>query len=70
MVVELLAAGAVLVLLTLIGAWRWVRWRRSEVQVSVSEEEARENAAPLTRAILSESRRARAPVNGANGTDP
>jgi hypothetical protein len=59
MVVELLAAGAVLVLLALIGSWRCVRWRRSEVQASVSEEEARENAAPLTTAILSGSRRER-----------
>ena len=57
MVVELVAAGTVLVLATLIARWTWVRWRRPQVQVCVTEEEARKNAAPLTRAILSGSGR-------------
>ena len=59
MVVEPAAAGAVLVLATLIARWTWVRWRRPQVQVCVTEEEARENAAPLTKAILSGSGRER-----------
>lgn len=56
MVVLGLLAGVVVVLLAA-GAW-WMRIgrRRSSVRVCVSEEEARENAAPLTTAILSGSR--------------
>jgi len=58
-VVELVAAGTVLLLATLIARWTWVRWRCPQVQVCVTEEEARENAAPLTKAILSGSGRER-----------
>ena len=56
---ELVAAGMVLVLATLITRWTWVRWRRLQIQVCVTEEEARENAAPLTKAIVSGSGRER-----------
>jgi hypothetical protein len=56
LVLGLLAAGAVVALLALLARWVWVRWRRSEVQACVTEEEAREHAAPLTTAILSGSR--------------
>jgi hypothetical protein len=59
MVVELVAAGAVFVLLCLIARSVWMRWRRPEQEACVTEEEAREHAAPLTTAILSGSRRKR-----------
>ena len=59
MVVELVAAGAILVLASLIARWGWVRSRHPVVPGSLTEEEARENAAPLTRAVLSASRRVR-----------
>jgi hypothetical protein len=52
----LLAAGAVIALLALLARSVWVGWRRSEAQACVTEEEARENAAPLTTAILPGSR--------------
>jgi hypothetical protein len=55
-VLGLAAAGAVVVLLALLAYWMWVGWRRSEAQACVTEEEARENAAPLTAAIVSGSR--------------
>ena len=58
-VVELVAACAVLVFVSLIARWIWIRWRRPEEEACVTEEEARENAAPLTTAILSGSRRKR-----------
>jgi hypothetical protein len=52
----LMAAGVVVVLLAaLVWATR-IRPRRSQAQECVSEEKARENAAPLTTAILSGSR--------------
>ena len=50
-VLELLAGVAVVLLVAVVWWMRIGRWR-SPVQVCVSEEEARENAAPLTRAIL------------------
>jgi hypothetical protein len=53
MVVALAATGAALVLAVLIARLMWVRWRGPEVRACVSEEEARENAAPLTTAIVS-----------------
>ena len=56
MVLGLLAACVVVALLALLVRWMWVGWRRSEAQACVTEEEARENAAPLTTAILSGSR--------------
>jgi hypothetical protein len=52
-VLELLAAGVVVASLAVLAWWRWVRWRRSDLQACVTEAEARENAAPLTKAIVS-----------------
>jgi Flp pilus assembly protein TadB len=50
------AAAALLILLAVL-AWRRARARRrSTVHAGVSEQQARENAAPLTTAIVSESR--------------
>jgi hypothetical protein len=56
-VLGLLAAGAVVVLLGVV--WWSVRKRRLrwQTQGCVTEEEARDNAAPLTTAIVSASRR-------------
>ena len=52
----LLAAG-VLVILFAVLAWRRARARnRRAVDDGITEQQARENAAPLTRAILSGSR--------------
>jgi hypothetical protein len=51
--VELLVAGAIVVLVALLA--RGSR-RRSEPQGSVTEAQARENAAPLTTAILTSDR--------------
>ena len=52
----LLAAGVVVISLAVLAWWRASASRRSLVHNGVSEEEARENAAPLTTAILSGSR--------------
>jgi hypothetical protein len=51
----LLVAGVVVVLLAAL-VWSMRIGRRSQAQECVSEEEARENAAPLTTAIVSGSR--------------
>jgi len=52
----LLAAGVLLIVLVAL-AWRRTRAsRRSTGHSAVTEEQARQNAAPLTTAILSESR--------------
>ncbi|MGZ6691264.1 MAG: hypothetical protein ACXVHQ_27865 [Solirubrobacteraceae bacterium] len=52
----LLAAGVLVILLAVL-AWRRARAsRRSTVDNGVTEQQARENAAPLTTAILSGSR--------------
>jgi len=59
MVVPFVVAGAALLLAVLIARWMWRRWHRQEVQPCVTEEEARENAAPLTTAIVSSPRRPR-----------
>jgi hypothetical protein len=57
MAAVVLAAAAVLVILLAVLAWRraHVRHRRA-VDVGLTEQQARENAAPLTKAILSGSR--------------
>jgi cytochrome c-type biogenesis protein CcmH/NrfF len=52
----LLAAGVVVVLLAALVWSMRIGRRRSQAQERVSEEEARENAAPLTTAIVSGSR--------------
>ena len=54
--VVLVAAGVLVIVLAVL-AWRWARARRRRaVHNGVSEQQARENAAPLTTAILSGSR--------------
>jgi hypothetical protein len=52
-IVEWLAAAAVLIVAVLIGRLIWVRWRHPDATVCVTEEETRKNAAPLTTAIVS-----------------
>ena len=71
LVVVLLAACAVVALLAVLARWTWVGWRRSETQACVTEEEAREHAAPLTTAILSGSsnRKRRSSSIPRHGTD-
>jgi Flp pilus assembly protein TadB len=54
--VGLLAAGVVIMLLAALMWSMRIGRRRSQAQECVTEEEARGNAAPLTTAILSESR--------------
>ena len=49
-------AGLAVVLLAAVAWWMGIGRRRPPVQARVSEEEARENAAPLTTAIVSGSR--------------
>ena len=57
MVAIVLVAAGVLVIVLAVLAWRWARARRRRaVHNGVSEQQARENAAPLTTAILSGSR--------------
>jgi hypothetical protein len=56
LVLGLVVAGAVVALLAVLTRSMWVGWRRSEAQACVTEQEARENAAPLTTAMLSGSR--------------
>ena len=53
LVLGLVVGAATLGVLAVLGRPMWVRWRRAEAQACVSEEEARENAAPLTTAIVS-----------------
>jgi hypothetical protein len=55
MMVELLVAGSVVVFVALLAWVGWVR-RGREPRASVSEAQARENAAPLTAAILARAR--------------
>jgi hypothetical protein len=55
-VVALLLAGVLVIALALLAWWRASAGRRARVGNGVSEQEARENAAPLTTAILSASR--------------
>jgi len=53
----LLAAGVLVILLAAVLAWRRASARRrSTVHNGITEQQARENAAPLTTAILSGSR--------------
>jgi len=57
MVVDLATAGAVFVMLSVVARWLWVRWRHEPAPHCISEEEARENAAPLSTAIMKRSQR-------------
>jgi hypothetical protein len=60
MAVELLAAGSIVVLLIVFARLGWRVRRRTRVSESVvTEAQARENAAPLTTAILEPVRRNR-----------
>jgi hypothetical protein len=56
MVVDLATAGTVLVVVSIVARWLWVR-RQQPALHYVSEEEARENAAPLSTAIMKRSPR-------------
>jgi len=49
---ELLLAGLIVVLVALLVAWLRRTPRRSPLQDSITEAQARENAAPLTTAII------------------
>jgi len=57
MVVDFATAGAVLVVVFIVARWLWVRWRQQPAPHCVSEEQARENAAPLSTAIMKRSQR-------------
>jgi hypothetical protein len=57
--VALLLAGLIVVLVTVLVCLRWLLSRRSEPRGSITEAQARENAAPLTSAILPSPRRQR-----------
>jgi flagellar biosynthesis/type III secretory pathway M-ring protein FliF/YscJ len=50
--VVLLVAGLIVVLVTVLVFLKWLLSRRREPRASVTEAQARENAAPLTTAIL------------------
>jgi hypothetical protein len=50
--VALLVVGLIVVLVTVLVCLTWLLSRRSEPRGSVTEAQARENAAPLTTAIL------------------
>ena len=56
--VALLVTGLV-VLVTVLLCLTWLHSRRSEPRSSITEAQARENAAPLTTAILASDRRER-----------
>ena len=57
MVVDLATAGAVLVVVSIVAGWVWVSRRQRPALHCVSEQEARENAAPLSTAITKRSHR-------------
>ena len=57
--VELLAAGLIVVLVALLARLAWVGRRRRDLRGPITEVQARENAAPLTKAILASNRRDR-----------
>jgi hypothetical protein len=54
--VGLVAAGVLVILVAVLGWWWASASRRWTVENGVTEQQARENAAPLTTAILSGSR--------------
>jgi hypothetical protein len=55
LVLGLVTAGLVVVSLSLLALRAWLGRRRSDARARISEEEARENSAPLTTAIMSKS---------------
>jgi len=60
LLVGLLAAGVIVILLVVLGWRRTSDSRRSTIDNGVTEQQARDNAAPLTTAILSGSRNSQA----------
>ncbi len=59
MAVDLLVAGLIVVLVMMLVCLAWLISRRREPGESITEAQARENAAPLTSAILPADRRER-----------
>ena len=57
--VELLVAGLIVVLVALLARLAWVARRHRDLRGPITEVQARENAAPLTTAILASDRRER-----------
>jgi hypothetical protein len=55
--VDLLVAGLIVVLVALLACLAWLLTRRRERRGSITEAQARANAAPLTTAILPSNRR-------------
>jgi hypothetical protein len=58
-VVELLVAAVILVLSVVLVRHAWVTRRRVQLRGPITEAQARENAAPLSTAILASDRRER-----------
>jgi heme A synthase len=56
---ELLVAGLIVVLVASLARLAWVARRRRDLRGPITEVQARENAAPLTKAILPSDRRER-----------
>jgi hypothetical protein len=67
--VELLVAGLIIVLVALLARAAWVISRRREGG-SITEAQARQNAAPLTTAILVSDRHCTASSSGPNKAGP
>ena len=59
LVVELLVAGLIVVVVALLTRRAWEANRRRKLRGSITETQARENAAPLTTAIMASGRRER-----------
>jgi hypothetical protein len=70
LLVGLLAAGVIVILLVVLAWRRTNERRRSTIDNGVTEQQARENAAPLTMAILSGSRNSRAQPEITSGSAP
>ena len=60
--VELLVAGLIVVVAALLVCLVWVARHRRDLRASITEVQARANAAPLTKAILASDRRERTGV--------
>ena len=59
LVVELLVAGLIVVVVALLTRRAWEANRRRKLRGSITETQARENAAPQTTAIMASGRRER-----------
>ncbi len=66
----LLAAGVIVILLAVLAWRRTSQSRRATMRNGVTEQQARENAQPLTAAILSGSRNSRAQPEIASNSAP